>query len=72
MTTSRETRRLPTLLLFAVGLAVSAGPRLRAADYIWIEGESPQSQTVSRHPWWYDKVKKDQLTGGDFISNWTD
>ncbi len=72
MTTSRETRRLPTLLLFAVGLAVSAGPRLRAADYIWIEGESPQSQTVTRHPWWYDKVKKDQLSGGDFISNWTD
>jgi hypothetical protein len=72
MTTSRESRRLPTLLLFAAVLAAWAGPRVRAADYIWIEGESPQSQTVARHPWWYDKVKKDQLSGGDFISNWTD
>ena len=27
---------------------------------------------MTRHPWWYDKVKKDQLSGGDFISNWTD
>jgi hypothetical protein len=72
MTTSRETRRLPTILLFAVVLAVWTGPRARAADTIWIEGESPQSQTMTRHPWWYDKVKKDQLSGGDFISNWTD
>ena len=27
---------------------------------------------MTRHPWWYDKVKKDQLSGGDFISNWSD
>jgi len=24
---------------------------------------------MNRHPWWYDQVKKDQLSGGDFISN---
>ncbi len=72
MTTSRETRRLPTFLLFATLLAGWAGPRAGAADSIWIEGESPQSQTMTRHPWWYDKVKRDQLSGGDFISNWTD
>ena len=72
MTTSSETRRLPTTLLFAALLAVWAGPRAGAADYIWIEGESYKSQTMTRHPWWYDKVKKDQLSGGDFISNWTD
>ena len=72
MTTSRETRRFPTVLLFAALLAVWAGPIARAADTIWIEGESPQSQTMTRHPWWYDKVKSDQLSGGDFISNWTD
>lgn len=72
MTTSRETRRFPTVLLFAALLTVWAGPSARAADTIWIEGESPQSQTMTRHPWWYDKVKSDQLSGGDFISNWTD
>jgi hypothetical protein len=44
---------------------------LRAA-IIWIEGENPAKADVQRHPWWYDKVKKDQLSGGDFISNWSD
>jgi hypothetical protein len=24
---------------------------------------------MNRHPWWYDQVKKDQFSGGDFISN---
>ena len=43
-----------------------------AAEYIWIEGESPQAQSMTRHPWWYDQVKRDQLSGGDFISNWND
>ena len=26
--------------------------------------------TVTRHPWWYDRVQKDKLSGGDFISHW--
>jgi hypothetical protein len=53
-------------------LALFAGRSVRGADYIWIEGEAPQTQTMTRHPWWYDKVKRDLLSGGDFISNWTD
>ncbi|HEV3007354.1 MAG TPA: hypothetical protein VGX78_22980, partial [Pirellulales bacterium] len=24
---------------------------------------------MNRHPWWFDKVRKNQLSGGDFISN---
>ena len=24
---------------------------------------------MNRHPWWYDQVKREQLSGGDFISN---
>ncbi len=72
MMISKETRKLPMVLLFAALLAVWAVPWTRAADYIWVEGESPQSQTMTRHPWWYDKVKKEQLSGGDFISNWND
>ncbi len=70
--TSRVIRRLVNILLFAALLTIWAGPTARATDYIWIEGESPRSQTMTRHPWWYDKVKKDQLSGGDFISNWSD
>jgi hypothetical protein len=58
---------------FLVGLlAFCAGLQAQAVDYIWIEGESAQSQTMTRHPWWYDKVNKGQLSGGDFISNWND
>jgi hypothetical protein len=40
------------------------------AEVIWIEGENSYRASVTRHPWWYDKVKRDQLSGGDFISNW--
>jgi hypothetical protein len=53
-------------------LTAYAGLSARGADYIWIEGEAPQAQTMTRHPWWYDKVKHNQLSGGDFISNWND
>lgn len=40
-------------------------------DAIWIEGENPSRQTVTRHPWWYDKVKDDVLSGGTWISNYS-
>ncbi len=53
-------------------LALFVGETVRAANYIWIEGEAAQTQTMTPHPWWYGKVKRDLLSGGDFISNWTD
>lgn len=37
---------------------------------LWIEGEKPVRSAVTRHPWWYDKVQKDELSGGDFLSHW--
>lgn len=40
-----------------------------SAETLWIEGEKPTKSTMNRHPWWYDQVKKDQLSGGDWISN---
>ena len=40
-------------------------------DVIWIEGEAPTRQSMTRHPWWYDQVKKDVLSGGDWISNYS-
>ena len=40
-----------------------------SAATIWQEGEAPSSQTMHRHPWWFDQVKKDLLSGGDWISN---
>ena len=49
-------------------------PRCPAADgdYVWSEGEAAKSNSMTRHPWWYDKVKKNELSGGDYISNWGD
>jgi len=41
----------------------------KAAPFVWVEGESPSVNKMNRHRWWYDKVKKDQLSGGDWISN---
>ncbi|HSI82660.1 MAG: hypothetical protein ACAI35_19585 [Candidatus Methylacidiphilales bacterium] len=44
-------------------------PALSArADWIWVEGEKPVSQQVVRHPW-YSDVKRDQLSGGDFVAH---
>lgn len=39
------------------------------AEYIWVEGEKAAVNKMNRHPWWYDQVKKEQFSGGDFISN---
>lgn len=48
-------------------LAVLSVP-LHAAT-LWVEGEAPAANTMHRHPWWFDQVKKDLLSGGDWISN---
>jgi hypothetical protein len=39
------------------------------AVWVWVEGEKPEINHMNRHPWWYDQVKRDQFSGGDFISN---
>lgn len=44
--------------------------RLAAAAWIWVEGETPARAQVTRHPYWYDQVKRDQLSGRDFLSHW--
>jgi hypothetical protein len=59
--------------VFAViALATLIASSSLGAEVIWTEGENPAKAVVKRHPWWYDKVKKDQLSGGEFISNWGD
>lgn len=56
----------PTLLLICLLLLNRS---LVLAETIWVEGEKPSKSTMNRHPWWYDQVKKDHLSGGDWISN---
>jgi hypothetical protein len=54
-------RFLPAVL-FLSALPLSAAT-------VWQEGESPAASTMHRHPWWFDKVKQELLSGGDWISN---
>src|SRR5437660_1594603 len=67
--------RLPpfSIICFAIAaFSISSITANAGAAVIWTEGEKPAKADVHRHPWWYDKVKQDQLSGGDFISNWSD
>jgi hypothetical protein len=52
-------------------LSLVVGPAV-LAQTIWVEGERPLRAAVTRHPSWYDVVRKDQLSGGDWISHWSD
>jgi len=49
-----------------------ASPGSALGQTIWVEGERPARSNMNRHPWWYDQVKKDQLSGGDWISNFSE
>ena len=62
----------PALHLLLFVLFTLAATHIAHAAYIWIEGEAPTKADVKRHPWWYDKVKTDELSGGAMISNWDD
>ncbi|WP_337177525.1 hypothetical protein [Paludisphaera sp.] len=51
--------------------ATMVAPIAALGQTVWIEAEKPTRAAVTRHPWWYDKVRKDQLSGGDWISHWS-
>lgn len=57
----------------AAGLGVGAAAWLAAttagASWVWVEGEKPVRQSMHRHPPWYDQVKRELFSGGDFTSN---
>lgn len=60
--------RTLTGALFGAILAWQAAVPTMAA-WVWIEGEKPDINQMNRHPWWYDQIKREQLSGGDLISN---
>src|SRR6187397_2121083 len=41
------------------------------AAFIWIEGEAPTTSTVQKHGW-YNGVKKEVLSGNDWLSHYGD
>jgi hypothetical protein len=53
----------------AVGNPGTALAQSGTGEWVWVEGEKPLRSAMNRHPWWYDQVKQDQLSGGDLISN---
>jgi hypothetical protein len=58
--------------LLAIAIVLATVPLLASpapAAWIWVEGEKPVKSTAVKHPW-YSSVKKDQLSGGDFLSHW--
>jgi hypothetical protein len=58
-------RLAPSLaLLILLPLAPALG-----GEYVWIEGEKPAKHTFIKHNW-YDKVRKDVLSGGDWLSHY--
>ena len=59
-------------MVLIVPLAIALLPAPVPGQTIWVEGEKPARSTMSRHPWWYDQVKKNLLSGSDWISNWSD
>ena len=60
---------MKNLLVVTVTLGILSS--MVSAEMIWIEGEKPLKHTMNRHPWWYDRVKKTELSGGDWISNFS-
>jgi hypothetical protein len=62
---------LKHILLVATTFVLAGAPVARSAT-IWVEGEKPTANTMNRHRWWYDKVKRSQLSAGDWISNFSD
>ncbi|MBT3292050.1 MAG: hypothetical protein HN380_32200, partial [Victivallales bacterium] len=61
----RTTRSLIALLSLILCTHVQA-------TSVWVEGEAANTKTTKPHPWWYDKVKTDVLSGGAWLSHFTD
>lgn len=59
------------LIAAALGL-IPAACASAAEEVIWVEAEKPARSSMHRHPSWYDRVKRDQLSGGDFVTNFDD
>src|SRR5262245_36203982 len=41
-------------------------------DSVWVEGESAFAKKVNPHPWYSDAVRKDQMSGGAWLSHFSD
>ena len=64
----RSARAVAVVLALGGSVLPAAGQTTQdqgtRATWIWVEGEKPATSTMHRHPWWYDKVRRDELSGG--------
>lgn len=59
-----------TSLLSALALQPSTPtPKPPATPFIWVEGESTAQTNIRPHPWYSNDVKKDLLSGGNWIAH---
>ena len=56
-----------TTLLLALALGQSGKD-----DVLWVEGEAAKTRQVAPPHSWYNSIKKDLLSGGDWVSNFSD
>ena len=63
-------RRLLTVSL----IALAAQLPLHAADddLVWVEGEEATTSEVTPHPWYSEAITRDALSGGAWLSQFTD
>ncbi len=54
------------------GMLILSWASVGPAQTVWREGEDVDRSTMNRHPWWYDQVKKELLSGGAWISNFSE
>ncbi len=55
-------------MLFLCELLLATSFTTCLADSIWVEGEQPSTKQITRHGW-YDDVKKDVLSGNEWLSH---
>ena len=60
---------MPAAAMFALILIGSVGEACGAS--VWREGENPDRTNAQGHPW-YDRVKRDKLSNGDWLSHFSD
>jgi hypothetical protein len=64
----RSSRKVALLLLLG---AHSASGAAGDDDSVWVEGESATVRHVTTHPWFSDAVRKDQMSGGAWLSHFS-
>lgn len=44
-------------------------PGTNAPVFVWVEGENPTQTNIRPHPWYSNEVRKNLLSGGDFLAH---